>query len=316
MINLYANTNSIACLLAQAMEYGDEEVTIYLEAGVYHQPLEIKKSHLTLIGKGPEETIFSYNYAALEPLSDGKRGTFRSQTVLIDADYVSVKDLSFKNTAGPGEIAGQALALYSDGDYLTFDNCHFYGYQDTLFTAPLPPKEVEVGGFRGPKEFAPRKPGRQLYKNCRIEGTVDFIFGGGLCYFLNCELVSLKRPDGAIGYVTAASTPEKQPYGYVFKDCAFTGNAKPHSVYLGRPWREFAHVAILHSYLGPHIHPLHWHDWNKTSAHDTIQFYEFENYGPGTSSAIADFAKELSKEKAAGYELEPVFFSLYKGKGN
>ena len=33
-----------------------------------------------------------------------------------------------------GRIAGQALALYVDGDRIFFENCRFLGHQDTLFS--------------------------------------------------------------------------------------------------------------------------------------------------------------------------------------
>ena len=48
-----------------------------------------------------------------------------------------------------------------------------HGHQDTLFTGPLPMKEKEPGGFRGPTEFAKRIPGHQLYEDCYIEGEID-----------------------------------------------------------------------------------------------------------------------------------------------
>ena len=64
------------------------------------------------------------------------------------------------------------------------ENCRLIGSQDTLFTGPLPEKEKEPGGFRGPKEFAPRINGRQYYKNTYICGGVDL--------FLEALLLTLK----------------------------------------------------------------------------------------------------------------------------
>ena len=57
----------------------------------------------------------------------------------------------------PGELGKQAVALVICGDKAAFYDCGFYGAQDTLF------------------DYA----GRHYFKNCFIEGSIDFIFGDG-----------------------------------------------------------------------------------------------------------------------------------------
>ena len=99
--------------------------------------------------------------------------------------------MTISNTAGFGEKVGQAIAVYAEGDRISFESCRILGHQDTLFTGPLPYKEIEKGGFKGPTEFAERKVGRQLYSSCYIEGEVDFIFGSAAATFEGCELFSL-----------------------------------------------------------------------------------------------------------------------------
>ena len=115
--------------------------------------------------------------------------TFRTQTVLVDGSRVRFENCTFENTAGPGKVAGQAIALYLDGDDIHVENCVLKGHQDTLFLAPLPPREVQPGGFTGPKQQTPRKDHTMYFKNCRIEGGVDFIFGGATAYFDDCDFV-------------------------------------------------------------------------------------------------------------------------------
>lgn len=122
----------------------------------------------------------------------------------------TASNLTFENSAGPGTKVGQALALYVDGDRIAFHDCRFLGNQDTLFTAPLPPKEIEPNGFVGPKQFAPRINGRHFYQRCYIEGDIDFIFGGATAYFEDCEFFSKYTGQPISSYVTAASTPEGQ----------------------------------------------------------------------------------------------------------
>ena len=169
-----------------------EPVEIQVGPGVYHEYLQILEPYITLSGAGPDKTVITGNLGGREILEDGiKRGTFRTQTAFVHTHDFTARDLTIENAAGPGCKVGQAIALYADGDRLYFENVHLKGYQDTLFTGPLPMKEVEPGGFRGPLEHAPRINGRQHYKNCRIEGTVDFIFGSATAYFEKCTLVSL-----------------------------------------------------------------------------------------------------------------------------
>ena len=138
------------------------------------------------------------------------------------------------------------------------DSCRLIGHQDTPFHRTASAKEIEPDGFIGPKQFAPRINGRQYYKNCYICGDIDFIFGSATAYFENCVIESLCRTTNVNdiqGYITAASTPESQEYGYVFSNCKLISkNCPPNSVYLGRPWRNYAKTVFLECALGNHIH--------------------------------------------------------------
>ncbi len=292
--------------------------TIRIECGFYHERVTITVPRLTLIGEDAGRTVISYGLYGHMPSPDiGKLGTFRSYTMLIDADEVCLQHLTIENSAGAGPTVGQAIALYADGDRLRFEHLRLLGWQDTLFTGPLPPKELEKNGFIGPKQFAPRRNGRQYYRDCRIEGDVDFIFGSATAYFDHCTIFQkdrrklLPKNSSEAGqcssYATAASTPEGQKYGYVFTRCRFLSDCPDGSCYLGRPWRNFAHVAILHSYLGPQIHPAGFHNWGKTEAEATVRFLEYQNEGPGADrSKRASFVHELSDVEAAEYSFEKV----------
>lgn len=260
-----------------------QPVTLFIRNGVYKEQLTIRRPYLTLIGESAEHTILTYDlYARMPEPVMGKLGTFRSYSCFIDTHDFTVRNLTFENSSGMGPDVGQALALYADGDRLVFDGCRFLGGQDTLFTAPLPPKEVEPGGFVGPKQFAPRLTGRHYYRNCYLEGDIDFVFGGATAYFEGCEFHSKDIGRPVNGYVTAASTPKGQTYGYVLDHCRFTGSCPDHTVYLGRPWREYAKTVLLHCEIGAHIREEGWHDWNKPYAHDTVYYAEYESFGPSS----------------------------------
>ncbi len=295
---------TIAGALQEAEKYAGEKVTIEIAPGVYRERLEIHQPDIFFKGVDCLKTVLTYDDFANAILPDGeKRGTFRTPTLFIDADRFHACGMTFENSAGRGRDVGQALALYVDGDGIVFEDCRMIGSQDTLFTGPLPPVPYEKNGFRGPKENAPRINGRHSYKNCFISGDVDFIFGSATAYFENCEIFSRDLGQEINGYVTAASTPQGQPYGYVFNRCRFTGDCGPGSVYLGRPWRNYARTVILNSYLGSHIHPAGFHDWGKKDAHDTVFYAEYKNYGPGADiSGRAAFVRQLTDTEAACYE--------------
>lgn len=209
-------------------------------------------------------------------------GTFRTFTMLITGDYVTLRNLVISNTAGPGKEVGQAIALYGDGDGLRLENCRILGHQDTLFLAPLPPKEIQKNGFLGPGQKKERKPRSVYLKDCLIEGGVDFVFGGARAYFDNCEFRSVEP-----GYVFAPSTPEGQEEGFVCRNCRFTAapSLERESCYLGRPWRDFGQVRLENCYLGDHIKKEGWHDWNKPLARERSRFVEIGSYGPGAREA-------------------------------
>lgn len=284
------------------------EVTFYIHKGTYKERLTVNRPHVKFIGESEEETVICYDLYARMIMEDGeKRGTFRSYSCLVDTHDVTFRNLTIANTAGKGPDVGQALALYADGDRLVFDHCRLLGGQDTLFTGPLPPKEIEKNGFIGPKQFAPRINGRHYYRNCYIEGDIDFIFGSATAYFEDCDIFSKDIGRPVNGYVTAASTPKGQTYGYVMKGCRFLGNCPPQTVYLGRPWRDYARTVLIDCYMDSHIHREGWHDWNKPNARKSCFFAEYHSYGPGADMASRpDWVHKLSEHELDFYDRTSV----------
>ena len=298
MITLCAAPGNLAHTFA-ALQEGEEPILIKLEAGEYREKCVISRANVTLEGAGADLTRIVWGDGAYEILEDGmKRGTFRTATLMIDAPNVTLRNLTVQNDASPRETVGQAIARYVDED------CQLLSFQDTLFTAPLPPKEIQPNGFIGPKQFAPRIPQRHVYRRCLIAGDVDFIFGGAAAWFEECEIRNVDgREDRSapyVGYATAASTPEGQEYGYVFSCCRFTHEGLTSgSVYLGRPWRNYAKTLLIDCELAEHIHPDGFHDWDKKEAHSTMCYAECRSYGPGASGERAPFVQVLDETDAS-----------------
>ncbi len=289
-------------------------VRVLVAPGEYRERVEIRRPHVTIEGETADSVRIVGGLGAKMPSGDGsgqdgKLGSFRTYTVLVDADDVTLANLTIKNDAGDGREVGQAIALYADGDRLVVDACRILGHQDTLFAGPLPPREVKPGGFIGPKQFAPRRVGRQYYRRCLIAGDVDFIFGGACAYFEGCEIRSLNRDMDVNGYVTAASTPEGEPYGFVFHGCSFTAaeGTAPGSVYLGRPWREWAQTVLIDCWLGQHIKREGWWDWNKPAAHERACYAGAILHGPaGDVAGWVPWARELDAAATARYAREQM----------
>ena len=246
----------------EAVPY-NEEAVIEIAAGTYHEKLFIEKRNITLAGSGRRRTIIEYDDGANDTMPDGtRRGTFRSQTVFLGGEKCRVTNMTIRNTAGEGDVAGQALAVYADADEVYMENVELSSHQDTLFMAPLPDEERQPNGFFGPRMLTPRKLTKQQYKNCIIRGDVDFIFGGADALFEDCEIIVCDRGQDINGFVTAPGDMGDDQ-GFVFRHCVIRGENMDMkgTVYLGRPWRPTGKVSFVECRYGESIHPNRFAGW-------------------------------------------------------
>ena len=285
--------------------------TIYIKKGIYKERVEVRKNNISFVGESTDDTIITESYYARMIMPDGsKRGTFRSYTFLVYADNFTASNLTFENAAGFGDEFGQAIAVYAEGDNITFRNCKILGHQDTLFTGPLPMREKQPGGFTGPTIDGIRRVVHQLYEDCYIAGEIDFIFGSATAYFKNCTLFALNRNQEINAYYTAPSTYEGQAFGYVFESCTFTGNCPPKSVALSRPWRIHAKTVLLNCSYSDQIIDEGFTDWNKPESHETVYYAEYNGHGEGFKpEKRAAYVHQLNESEAARYTLENVMNS-------
>ncbi|MBQ2213712.1 MAG: bifunctional 4-hydroxy-2-oxoglutarate aldolase/2-dehydro-3-deoxy-phosphogluconate aldolase [Erysipelotrichaceae bacterium] len=274
--------------LKQALADVQDSQVIEID-GCIHEQVVIDKPNITVRGGTIE-----YDLGAYEILADGiKRGTFRTYTVFVDADNVTFENVRVINSNGHDE--GQAIALMIDGNDFRAVNCLFSSYQDTLFLGPLPESEYEKGGFRGPLENRERVFRRAAFEKCLIEGSIDFIFGGGQGYFHDCEIRSLDIQQKINGYVCAPSTPADEPYGFIFDHCDFTAEeGMDDTVYLARPWRDYGKCMIVNSHLGKHIRQEGYSDWDKEHARKTCEFKEY-NTGIDLRKRVS-WLRDVNKE--------------------
>ena len=261
----------------------DYHKVIFVKRGVYKEKIVIPQSltNIEICGEDRDNTIITWDDHAniLYPPTGKPMGTFRTFTLRIDGSYITLKNITVENNAAR---LGQAVALFTVGDKLTFVNCRFLGHQDTIYTG--------------------NAHSRQLFKDCYIEGTTDFIFGPATAWFEHCDIFCK-----ADSYITAASTPQDVPYGYVFNNCRITAAEGVTKVYLGRPWRDYGYTLFMNCDLPRQIRPEGWHHWQK-NREQTARYMEYNNRGEGaaTQGRVA-WSRQLTKKEAQTITPERVF---------
>ena len=260
--------------LQNALTLAGDGDTIHMAAGSYRLKATIRTPNLTLIGEGAEQTEIVWDDYAQKIHADGKEyNTFRTWTLAICADGVHLEALSVVNDALHPEKKGQEVALSVYGDCFSAKNCVLRSTQDTLFAGPLPHDLIErYDGFL-PDELRADRLLSQRFTDCRIEGTVDFIFGCGNAVFEHCEIHSLLDARN-VGYVAAPAHALEQKEGFLFRDCRFTAEDGVSGIYLARPWRDYGLASFENCAYGTHIAPEGFDKWNDTNRDRTARFYE------------------------------------------
>lgn len=282
--------------LQQLLDNLDPFDTLVLPQGVFRQKMEITVPNVAIVGAGVDKTVIVYgDYAKMTDLQGREITTFKTQTVAVCADGVTLSNLTVSNDAGHPEINGQEVALYVAADKFTATNCSFASTQDTLFCAPLPDDLVlRYDGFLADNLRYREGQCRQVFRGCTISGTVDFIFGCACALFDDCDVVS-RRDVRNCGYVAAPAHSLKQQLGFVFYQCRFTcdDGVDDNSVYLARPWRDFGLCHFVECSYDRHVSPCGFDKWNDTDRDKTARFYEF----PQVPSRVA-WSKTLTDTQA------------------
>lgn len=264
-------------------DFRKNTTAIFVRNGIYKEKLTLpaSKTNVRMIGEDNRKTVITYDdFAAKKNIFGEEMGTTGSTTFFVFGDGFTAENLTFENSSGP---VGQAVAVRVDSDRVKFERCRFLGFQDTLY----PHGENS----------------RQHYKDCYIEGTVDFIFGWSTAIFEECTIFC--KQGG--GYVTAASTLPETTFGFVFLKCKITGDAEAETFYLGRPWRPYAKTVFIDCYLDKQIKAEGWHNWNKPDAEKTAFYAEYNCNGPGAAKrSRVKWSKQLTKEDVSQYTVENI----------
>ena len=273
--------------VAEAIEvcraFMDYHKVIYVKKGTYKEKLVLPQwlTNIEICGEDRDQTIITWDDHAniyLPEIGKGM-GTFRTYTLKIQGSRITLKNITIENNSAR---LGQAVALHTEGDRLLFVNCRFLGHQDTIYTG--------------------NAQTRLYFKDCYIEGTTDFIFGPSTAWFEQCDIHCK-----ANSYITAASTPQDSPYGYIFNNCRITAAEGVDKVYLGRPWRDYGYTLFMNCDLPKQIRPEGWHHWRE-EAKQTVRYLEYNNRGEGAATdKRAAWSRQLTKKDVKAITVDNVF---------
>lgn len=295
MIKLFATPNYD---LQNLMDNITEPAEIYLSNGVYRQKIQIKTPNVTIIGESRDKTILTFDDYAKKIHTDGKEyNTFRTYTLCVATEGVKLENLTVENSNTDPASAGQCVALSVNCKKFCAENVNLKSMQDTLFLSPFPDDLVlRYRGFIPENQLYLEGNSLHFFKNCKISGTVDFIFGCAEAYFIDCEIVSLYEARGT-GFIAAPAHPLAQEHGFYFIDCnLISDGAAVSSVYLARPWRDFGKCAFINCKAGKHVNGELFDKWNDTDRDKTARF-SYCNLDFETAPSPVKWSKELENEE-------------------
>jgi pectin methylesterase-like acyl-CoA thioesterase len=249
--------------------------TITVAPGTYRGKVVVasNKPYVEIIGLGDDPS----DVVIVDGVSAGEGGSHRGSATLVvegknfRADNLTVSNDHDESEPGDGD---QALAMYLNADRTLLDDLRLLGDQDTLLV---------------------NDSARAYVTDTYIEGTVDFIYGGGIAVFHRCAIYE-KRTTG--GPITAASTPSDRKYGFLFYQSRITG-ATNGTTQLGRPWRQGAQVLYRESELSATIKTSQPWTNMSDSTWQNARFLEYKNTGAG--AGVNSNRPQLSDSQAAEY---------------
>ncbi|MEU9830363.1 pectinesterase family protein [Streptosporangium sp. NPDC048047] len=247
---------------------------ITIKPGSYREIVTIPKDkpYITLqgLGSSPRDVVIVNNHSAAQ------YGTSNSATAFVHGHDSALTNLTVSNDFEENwaDSGQQAVALHLSADRSVLTNVRLLGDQDT---------------------FLVNDAARTYAKGSYIEGTVDFIFGGGTIVLDDCDIYE-KRTTG--GPITAARTDPSKTYGFLIYRSRITG-ATNNTTQLGRPWGPDAQVLYRESSLSATIKTSQpWTDMSGNSWKNA-RFYEYKNTGAGAT--VNSNRRQMSDSQAANY---------------
>jgi len=195
-----------------------ERVVIFMKNGDYdfgeNNEQRVSRGNVSLIGQSRDGVIIHGTRTGISnPILN-----IRDRQGFYLQDFTARNDLDFGTAR-----KGVGVAIYG-GNKSIFKNICMQSQQDTQVTGE-----------------------RSYYDHCTIQGTVDFICGGGNHFYDSCELVL----EGAGAVIAAPATTKTAKYGYVFSHCTISPNENATiadgGYSLARPWQNEPRTYYLYT---------------------------------------------------------------------
>ena len=183
----------------------DGENNITKVTGDEHGKSVFDASNVSIVGQSVDKTII-WNTTDVEGISTTATLYFPKNNNM----YMQDITLQNRSSVSSSNAARQVALQQNEGDKFVFKNVRLLSGQDTYYT----------------------KKGRTYWEGGEINGTVDFICGGGDVFFEGTKLVMTRNG----GYITASQNPGD--WGYVFNNTTITvsNSSFNGTFYLGRSW--------------------------------------------------------------------------------
>ncbi|CAE6466440.1 unnamed protein product [Rhizoctonia solani] len=257
--------------LAEAL--ADTSSNIYfIYSGTYTGQTSISRANIKIYGQtsnsleySSNTVTFTDNIPASTAGSDAKSATIRVLATGVRSR--SLYNLNIVNTYGKPVEQSQAIALSVEEGQFGAYACQLKGYQDTLLA----------------------ETGSQFYGKTYIEGAVDFIFGQHASIWITKSTIN----SVGSGAITASGRSSNDSNYYVIDNSTIQGTG---TVYLGRPWSDYARVIFQNSKIGSEVQAAGWEVWSATTSNtDHVFFGEYNNSGAGAwKTGRATFATKMS----------------------
>ena len=265
---------------------------ILLAPGVYREKVTVDRSGVRLrgTGSGPRQVVIVWGDAHATV-----GGTIKSASLTVSGNDFRARNLTIQNDYQlHAQEQSQAVALAVTGDRAVFERVRLLGAQDTLY----------AGSKKCDREPCPVS--RQYFRDCYVEGHVDFIFGDAKAYFEHCEIRAIAHDE--IMITAHSRTAPEQDKAYVFDHCRITADPGAQTIYLGRPWRDYARVVFMNTSMDAQVHPEGWREWTPgtTARLETAWYAEYRPRGkyrdvsrrePHSLQLTRDQARDWRKEK-------------------
>ena len=229
----------------------DGEYEITKLTGDEHGKSTFSASNTSIVGQSVSKTII-WNTTDTEGIGTTATLYFPKNNNM----YMQDITLQNRSSVSSGNAARQVALQQNEGDKYIYKNVRLLSGQDTYYT----------------------KKGRTYWEGGEIDGTVDFICGGGDVFFEGTKLVMTRKG----GYITAAqNSPD---WGYVFNNAIITvsENSFNGTFYLGRSWNN-AKTVFLNTKMVAQPHSDGWYEKSINSS--PVVFAEY-NSKDGNGNAV------------------------------